>query len=110
MGQLPASRRSRGQTVRRFTHSPFCCYFAAPAAVANSIASQLGGGIEDGTDDFVVAGALAEVAGEPVARRSPKFVRWSTRVQRNGIHRGRAALASAAVTSSENSLPKCVRT
>src|SRR5712671_5246149 len=42
--------------------------FAAPAAVANSLGSQLGGGIEDGTDDLVVAGAPAEVTGEPVAR------------------------------------------
>jgi hypothetical protein len=39
------------------------------AAVANSPASQLGGCIEDGADDFVVAGAPAEVAGEPVAQR-----------------------------------------
>src|SRR5215831_11059421 len=34
----------------------------------SSLGSQLGGGIEDGTDDLVVAGAPAEVAGEPVAR------------------------------------------
>jgi hypothetical protein len=32
--------------------------------------SQLCGGIENGTDDFVVAGAAAEVAGQPVARRA----------------------------------------
>jgi hypothetical protein len=36
-------------------------------AVANSHGSQLGRGIEDGTNDFVVAGAPAEIAGEPVA-------------------------------------------
>src|SRR6202030_4406722 len=33
-----------------------------------SLASQLGGSIEDGADDFVIAGAAAEIAGEPVTR------------------------------------------
>ena len=42
--------------------------FAAPVALANSLASQFVGGIEHGADDFVVAGAPAEVASEPVAR------------------------------------------
>src|SRR5258707_8541980 len=40
------------------------------AAAASSLGSQLGGGIEDGTDDLVVAGAPAQVASEPVARLS----------------------------------------
>src|SRR5436190_18603669 len=35
---------------------------------ANSLASQLGGSIEDGADDLVIAGAAAEIAGEPVPR------------------------------------------
>jgi hypothetical protein len=34
----------------------------------HSLGSQLGGGIENGTNDFIVAGAPAEVAGQPVAR------------------------------------------
>src|SRR5215467_3502237 len=45
------------------------------AAVANSPASQLRGGIKDGADDFVVAGAPAEVAGEPVASLGLRRIR-----------------------------------
>jgi hypothetical protein len=41
----------------------------------DSLASQLGGGIEDGTDDLVVAGAPAEVASEPTARLSLRRIR-----------------------------------
>lgn len=37
-------------------------------ALANSIPPQLGGGVKNGADDLVVAGAPAEVAREPVAR------------------------------------------
>src|ERR1700693_3580886 len=33
-----------------------------------SLPPQLGGGVENGADDLVVAGAPAQVAGEPVAR------------------------------------------
>ena len=36
--------------------------------MTHSLGSQLGGGIENGANDFVVAGAPAEVAGQPVAR------------------------------------------
>ena len=55
--------------------SPFIVIFAAPAAVANSLAPQLGGGVENGADDLVVAGAAAEVAGEPVARLGFRRIR-----------------------------------
>jgi hypothetical protein len=41
----------------------------------NSLGSQFGGGIEDGTDDLVVTGAPAEVAGEPVARLGLRRIR-----------------------------------
>jgi hypothetical protein len=41
---------------------------AAPVALANSLTSQFVGGIEHGADDFIVTGAPAEVASEPVAR------------------------------------------
>src|SRR5665811_2485147 len=44
-------------------------------SLANSLPSQFGGGGENGADDLVVAGAPAEVAGEPVARLGFRRVR-----------------------------------
>src|SRR5216683_6294205 len=68
--------------------------FAAPAAVANSLGSQLGGGIEDGTDDLVVAGAPAEVAGEPVARLGLRRIRITVQQRLGSDQQARRAEAA----------------
>jgi hypothetical protein len=58
--EASATKEQADQRGRSFPPcSPFIVIFAAPAAVANSLGSQLGGGIENGTDDLVVAGAPA---------------------------------------------------
>src|SRR5215813_13970577 len=54
-GVRVARRVSAAATVRRMR-------------LARSLAAHLGGGIEHGADHLVVAGAAAEIAGEPVAR------------------------------------------
>src|SRR5215472_17249708 len=64
------------------------------AAVANSPASQLGGCIEDGADDFVVAGAPAEVAGEPVARLGLGRIRIAVQQCLGGDQQARRAEAA----------------
>src|SRR5262245_61752254 len=63
-------------------------------SVVNSLASQLGGGIEDGTDDFVVAGAPAEVAGEPVARLGLRRARIAVQQRLGSDQQARRAEAA----------------
>src|SRR5215475_4811148 len=64
------------------------------AAVANSCATQLGGGIEDGTDDLVVAGAATEVAGEPVTRLGLRRIRIAVEQRLGGDQQARRAEAA----------------
>src|SRR5215831_12843589 len=60
----------------------------------SSLGSQLGGGIEDGTDDLVVAGAPAEVAGEPVARLGLRRVRIAVQQRLGSDQQARRAEAA----------------
>src|SRR5215471_8792370 len=78
-------------TTTTFPLNSSAVIFTAPAAVATSIASQLGGGIEDGADDLVVAGAPAEVAGEPVARLGLGRIRIAVEQRLGGDQKPRCA-------------------
>src|SRR5215470_15136471 len=81
-------------TTTTFPLNSSAVIFTAPAAVATSLGSQLGGGIEDGTDDFVVAGAPAEVAGEPVARLGLRRIRITVQQRLGGDQQARRAEAA----------------
>src|SRR5262245_40069516 len=63
-------------------------------SVVNSLASQLGGGIEHGADDLIVAGAPAEVAGEPVARLGLRRARIAVQQGFGGDQQARRAEAA----------------
>jgi hypothetical protein len=59
-----------------------------------SLASHFGGGIEDGTDDLVVAGAPAEVAGEPVTRLGLARIRIAVEQRLGGDQQARRTEAA----------------
>src|SRR5215472_120540 len=81
-------------TTTTFPLNSSVVIFAAPAAVATSLGSQLGGGIEDGADDLVVAGAAAEVAGEPVARLSLRRIQIAVEQRLGSDQQARRAEAA----------------
>src|SRR6516165_10783428 len=56
--------------------------------------SAVGGGIEDGTNDLVVAGTAAEVAGEPVARLGLRWIRIAVEQRLGGNQQARRAEAA----------------
>ena len=62
--------------------------------VASSLASQLGGGVEDGTDDLIVAGAPAEVAGQPIAGLYLRRIRITIQQRFGGDQQARRAEAA----------------
>src|SRR5271168_4318043 len=61
---------------------------------ASSLASQLGGSIKNGADDFVIAGAAAEIAGEPVPRLGICRVRITLKQRLGGDQQARRAEAA----------------
>src|SRR5262249_6518801 len=81
-------------TTTTFPLNSSAVIFTAPAAVATSLGSQLGGGIEDGADDLVVAGAPAEVAGEPVARLGLRRIRIAVQQRLGSDQQARRAEAA----------------
>src|SRR5947207_13464431 len=75
------------RTRRRFIADP--CAMGSPAV---SRPAQLGGGVENGADDLVVAGAAAEVAGEPVADLAFRRIRTARQQGLGGDQHPRRAV------------------
>ena len=63
-------------------------------ASSERCASQLGGGIQDSTDDLVVAGAPAEVAGEPLTRLGLRRIRITVQQRLSSNQQARRAEAA----------------
>src|SRR5215831_13343877 len=66
--ESPISAQVAARDGVRVTRRAIAAATVRRMRLARSLAAHLGGRIEHGADDLVVAGAAAEIAGEPVAR------------------------------------------